>query len=305
MSTNCAITDKNEIGMYYLGFGTHQCSVEEAYENTMNALKAGYRHIDTAEAYFNEEGVGKAIQESGIPRKELFVTTKLFPGGAFDIPVKTFDTTLKSIETSCKKLNVDCIDLYLIHNPLAKENRLEQWRAVVEAQKRGLVKHAGVSNYGLGPMKEILDSGLPLPRVNQIEIHPLCTQTEILAFMDKHNILPVAYSSLSPMSSWRAAEGQGGSVNAKTEGKLKGVSVIQPIAEKLGVSEAQILLRWGLQHKYPILPTSSNPARIKNNTDLYGFNISDEDMKALDGLNCDLAMGWDSFMPMNPVKDID
>jgi 2,5-diketo-D-gluconate reductase A len=304
----CDINDINGIGMPLQGFGTFLSSPEEAFRAVPHALKLGYRHIDTAEAYGNEEGVGRAIAESGVARHKMFVTTKLWPGyAAWGQPEKTHETTLSSFHDSRKKLGLEYIDLYLIHAPLSKKHRLDQWKAIIELQQLGYVKYIGVSNYGVKHLEEIEEAGLPLPAVNQLELHPLSTQQKAMTFMKEHSILPIAYSSLAPLSTWRTAEGQGGKLSqSKKHGKQL---VIKKMAEELGVSGAQLLLRWALQHRFCILPKSTKMERIQANLELYSFQITDDNMKILDSLDDNMAMAWNAWgadfgLPnFNPVED--
>lgn len=281
---------RSAIGMPLVGFGTYQLSTEAAAASVSEALQAGYRHIDSAEGYHNETGTGVAIKQSGIARQKLFVTTKLFPGNQqWGMEEKNFQQTIDSLKRQLVDLQLDYVDLYLIHAPLATL-RLEQWEALVELKKLGLTKHIGVSNYDQARIQEILDAGLPTPEANQIEFHPINTQPTLSEFMETANIMPIAYSSLAPLSNWRMAEGQGGEVLA--ERKLAAQQLLNEIAADLGVSQAKLLLRWGLQHGYSILTRSTNPARIQSNIDLFDFTIPTEQMTRLDALNQNQPFAW-------------
>ena len=197
-------TLRNDEGDNYqmplIGFGTY---LDVGYDAIRNAISAGYRHIDTAEYYQNEEAVGKAVRDSGILRSDFFITTKLAPGG-FGSPFKTYIQTIESFERSLKLLDFSYIDLYLIHHAFAKDERIEQWRALVDLQRQGKVRNIGVSNWNIKHIEEIKMAGLQLPSVNQIEIHPLCTQSDLVAYLRLNNIRISAYSSLAPLSTWRA-----------------------------------------------------------------------------------------------------
>jgi 2,5-diketo-D-gluconate reductase A len=290
---------RNAIGMPLVGFGTYQLSVEQAELCVKEALKAGYRHIDSAEGYNNEAGTGKGIKASGIPRSDIFVTTKLFPGyKQWGSPEKTYGQTIETLKNQLKQLQLDYVDLYLIHAPLA-ELRLEQWSALIELKKTGLARHIGVSNYNEAAINEILNAGLAKPEANQVEFHPICAQVELTRYMKENSITPIAYSSLAPLSTWRADAGQGGEVLAgiKKECQL----VISEIAEKLNVSESQLLLRWGLQHGYSVLAKSSKPERIRENFDLFDFEIPDNDMERMNRLNQNQAVAW-SANGLNPME---
>ena len=289
----------NQINMPLVGFGTYQLSTEEAQASVSEALKAGYRHVDSAEGYQNETGTGNALKASGLSREEFFLTTKLFPGNKqWGVEEKTFDQTIETLKRQLNELQVDYVDLYLIHAPLA-EQRLEQWKALVELKKQGLTKHIGVSNYNQSLINEISDAGLPLPEANQIEFHPLNTQKELSQYMNDKSIAPIAYSSLAPLSNWRMAEGQGGEVLA--EKKKDAQITIKAIANELNVPEAKLLLRWGLQHDYSILTRNVNPNRIKSNIDLFDFEISQDQMARLDALNQDQPFAW-AANGLNPME---
>lgn len=283
-------TRRNEIDMPLLGFGTYQLSVDKAEVCVKEALRAGFRHIDSAESYNNEEGAGKAIKAAGVSRDDIFVTTKLFPGyKQWGAPEKTYGQTIETLKNQLKNLQLDYVDLYLIHAPLA-ELRLEQWSALVELKKLGLTRHIGVANYNSALIKEILNAGMAQPEANQIEFHPLCAQTDLTEYMKAKSIISIAYSSLAPLSTWRIEEGQGGEVFAgiKKECQL----LTNEIADKLKVSEARLLLRWGLQHGYAVLTKSSKPERIRENAKVFDFEISDTDMQRLNRLNRNQAFAW-------------
>ena len=290
---------RSEIGMPLIGFGTYQLSTEQAELSVKEALKTGFRHIDSAESYYNEEGTGKAIKKSGISREEIFITTKLFPGyKKWGAPEKDYKQTIDTLKNQLQILQLDYVDLYLIHAPLS-ELRLEQWNALIELKKTGLVKHIGVANYNIERIKEIAVAGLSKPEANQIEFHPICAQIELTKYMKENFISPIAYSSLAPLSTWRAEEGQGGDV--LSELKKESQSIIKEISTKLNVSEAQLLLRWGLQHGYCVLTKSSKPKRIKENFNLFDFEIPDSDMKLLNSLNQNQAFAW-AVGGMNPME---
>lgn len=291
MST-ITLSDGNVMPM--VGFGTYLCSDEDAKRSVTAALRAGYRHFDSAEYYANERGVGEAVRASSVPRSEIYVTSKLAPGG-FGTPFKTYETTIQSFNESFDRLDVDYIDLYLIHHAFAKMERLDQWRALVDLRKSGRVRSIGVSNWGISHLDEIRAAGLPMPTVNQIELHPLATQTELIAYMAAHCIAPVAYSSLAPLPQWREDTPDKGS---SKDGAGHAQSVISDIAANHAVSPARVLLRWGVQHGYPVLPKSTNEDRIKSNFDLFSFELTEADMQALDDLNQNKVFAWPSVNPL-------
>ncbi|MBN2121660.1 aldo/keto reductase [Candidatus Micrarchaeota archaeon] len=289
--------------MPLVGFGTYQLSIEQAEFCVSEAIKAGFRHIDSAEGYENEVGTGrgikKGLEESGLAREDIFVTTKLFPGykpwGSHE---KNFEETIENLKRQLKELQLDYVDLYLIHAPLSGL-RLEQWKALIELRRMGLAKHIGVSNYDEARIREILDAGLAKPEANQVEFHPICARVELSRYMKENSIEPIAYSSLAPLSSWRVEKGQGGEV--LSEVKEGSQSTIREIAAKLNVSEAKLLLRWGLQHGYSVLTKSSKPERIKENLELFNFEIPDGDMERLDGLDQNRAIAW-AASGINPME---
>ncbi len=290
---------RNQINMPLVGFGTYQLSIEQSEFCVNEALNAGYRHIDSAEGYNNEVGTGKGIKTAGVSRQDIFVTTKLFPGyKPWGAPEKTYNQTIETLKNQLKQLQLDYVDLYLIHAPLS-ELRLEQWDALTELKKSGLARHIGVSNYNEESLKEILDAGLAKPEANQVEFHPICARTDLTRYMKENSIAPIAYSSLAPLSTWRAEAGQGGEVLAGIKKECQ--SVTNEIATRLKVSEAKLLLRWGLQHGYCVLTKSSNLERIRENLNLFDFVIPDNDMERLNRLNQDQAIAW-AASGLNPME---
>lgn len=271
----------------YLGFGTYLISDGEAADAVHAAIRAGYRHIDTAEFYQNEAGVGEGIRRGlaseGLSRSDLFVTTKLWPGNAaWGQTPKTTETTIQSLEASLVELGVDYIDLYLIHAPFEHQQRLAQWRGLVALKEQKKARSIGVSNFNVSHLEELKAAGLPTPQANQIELHPWSQKPALVRYLEDHRIVPIAYSSLVPLSTWRAAPGQD---SAKSEAmradSQRQDSIFKKLATKYGVTEAQLLLRWGIQKGYPVLPKSTNPERLRQNADVFSFNIEDEDMALL------------------------
>jgi 2,5-diketo-D-gluconate reductase A len=290
---------RNGINMPLVGFGTYQLSIDQAEFCVNEALKAGFRHIDSAEGYYNEEGTGKGIKSAGVSRDDIFVTTKLFPGyKQWGAPEKNYKQTIEALKNQLKQLQLDYVDLYLIHAPLS-ELRLEQWNAFIELKKLGITKHIGVSNYNEKRLTEILDAGLAKPEANQVEFHPICAQIDLTRYMKENAIEPIAYSSLAPLSTWRIEEGQGGEVLAEIKEKCQ--LVTNEIATKLKVSEARLLLKWGLQHDYCVLTRSSKPERIRENLNLFDFEITNNDMERLNQLNQNRAIAW-AANGLNPME---
>lgn len=282
-----------------VGFGTYQVGDAEVEPAITLALRLGYRHIDTAEGYRNEEGVGRAIKNSGIPREDIFVTTKVFPGNPdWGQPAKTYDETLAALKESVRKLQLDQVDLFLIHAPFADEQgRQAQYRALVEGQRLGLCRSIGVSNFNTKHLEELRDAGLPQPAANQIELHPLHQPQVLLDYMQHNGILAIAYSSLAPLSNWR--EGYIKEAGNKVLGEP---SPIAEIAERVGVTESRLLLRYAIQKGWPVLPKSTREERMVENLDL-DFSIPDAEIEALDALPQRKPAAWgQQDAPFDPLE---
>lgn len=295
MKTRTLTTD---VEIPYLGFGTYLMAADKAAAAVSEAIRAGYRHIDTAEGYQNESGVGagirQALESEGLARSDLFVTTKLWPGNpAWGQTAKTTESTVTSLNESLERLGLDYVDLYLIHVPFERDQRLAQWRGLVELKRQGKARAIGVSNFSIKHIEELKAADLPMPVVNQIELHPWSQKPELVRYLNDNGITPIAYSSLVPLSTWRTAEGQD---SAKTDQmKADGEEADAPfkvMAKKYGVSEAQVLLRWAIQKGYPVLPKSTNPDRIRKNADIFGFNVDDEDMAAIEKMDRGDGVAW-------------
>lgn len=282
-----------------VGFGTYLISNENAEIAVSTAIKVGYRHIDTASGYRNELTVGAGIKmglkDAGTGRENLFVTTKLWPGNpAWGDPPKTGTQTIAECDASLNRLGLDYVDLYLIHAPFGGDMRLEQWRALLEIQKSGKARSVGVSNFNQQHLEEIKAAGLAMPDANQIELHPWSQKPGLIADMAKNDIAPIAYSSLAPLSTWRVAEGQD---SAKTDEMKADETAFQDMAAKYNVSEAQLLLRWGVQNGYAVLPKSLNPERMRQNIDLFSFSIDGEDMAQMATMDRGDGFAWASGDP--------
>lgn len=287
-----------DVEIPYLGFGTYLIADNEATAAVREAIRAGFRHIDTAEGYQNELGVGAgikwALDSADLARSDLFVTTKLWPGNpAWGQPAKTTASTVTSLDESLRRLGLDYVDLYLIHAPFERDSRLAQWRGLVELKKQGKARAIGVSNFSIKHIEELKAAGLPLPAADQIELHPWSQKPELVRYLKDNSISPISYSSLVPLSTWRTAKGQD---SAKTDRmKADGEQTDAPfkiMAKKYGVSEAQVLLRWAVQNGFPVLPKSTSPARIRENADIFGFNIDDEDMAAIGKMDRGDGVAW-------------
>lgn len=258
----------NGVKMPWLGLGVYKASVGGEVEKAIDiALKVGYRSIDTASMYQNEEGVGNAIKNSNVPREEIFVTTKVWNDD------QGYDKTLAAFEKSLEKLGLDYIDLYLIHWPVRGKYK-ETWKALEDLYKSGKVRAIGVCNFNIHHLEDLMDHCEIIPMVNQVEYHPLLTQEELKKFCEKYNIQLEAWSPL-----------------------MRGDVVNQPIlvdlAKKYGKTPAQIVLRWDLQNRVVTIPKSVNENRIKENSNIFDFEISEEDMKKIDALNINKRYGPD------------
>lgn len=290
----------NKIGIPMIGLGTWLIPNDEVEQISTSALNLGYQHIDTAQVYRNEEGIGKALAASSTPRDKIFITTKMWPGMfGQEEPFQNFKGAISACNDSLKLLQLDEIDLYLIHNPFAKENRLEQWEAMIELKKQGKVKNIGVSNYNVKHIQEIEIAGLEMPSTNQIEIHPWhVVRTELAQYMDKHEILPIAYSTLAPIPNWR----EGSQWNGKPEDMKSGAIPCQNIADQYGVTVPQLFLKWAIQLGYPVLPKSVHLNRLKENLALDHFTISRDDVKVISKIAKDnqKCLAWSGdFEPLD------
>ncbi len=282
----------NKINIPMIGLGTWLIPNDEAESITKDAISLGYKHIDTAEVYRNEEGIGNALKSSAISRDEIYITTKMWPGmSQQEEPYQNFDGAIKACEQSLKLLQLNEIDLYLIHNPFAKENRLELWEAMVELKKQGKVKHIGVSNYNVHHIKEIEDAEIEMPTANQIEIHPWHIIPQPLdEYMKNNDILPIAYSTLAPIPNWR----EGSKWNGKPEDMKSGAMPCKDIADKYKVTVPQLFLKWSIQLGYPVLPKSVKFHRLKENLDLDNFEISNKDLNIISNIaiNDQKCLAW-------------
>jgi len=228
-------------------------------------------------------------------REDLFVTAKLWPGNpAWGDAPRTGAQTIAECDASLDRLRLDYVDLYLIHAPYGDDLRLEQWRALLELQKNGKALSVGVSNFNPQHLDEISAAGLPMPDANQIELHPWSQKPELIAYMGENGIAPIAYSSLVPLSTWRVEEGQS---SAKTDQMKAAGTAFQVMAAKYIVSEAQLLLRWGVQNGYAVLPKSLSADRMRQNIDLFSFAIDDADMAQMATMDRGDGVAWASGDP--------
>lgn len=256
--------------MPLLGLGTFRSPAGEATRNAVRwALDAGYRHIDTAALYRNEADVGAAIRESGVPREDVFVTTKLHKDD------HGYDEAIRALDASLERLGFDYVDLYLIHWP-GSDRRMESWRALERILEEGRARAIGVSNYMIHHLEEVLEGGTVAPAVNQIELHPFNyrSRADVIELCRRHGIAVEGYSPLT-----------------KTE-KLDEPTVAR-VAEAHGKTEAQVLIRWALQHGIITIPKSTHRDRIRENADVFDFELTESEMRELDGLDEDFTTSWD------------
>jgi len=299
MDATVALRDGGAFPM--LGLGTYLLNNEQAKEATIQALGLGYAHIDTAEFYANHAGINAGMKAAGVDRSKIFITDKLAPDFGGWGTWKGYDESIAACKAHLQKLDIEYFDLYLIHHAYSgKEKRVEQWRALCDLKKTGLCKHIGVSNFSQVHIEELLAAGLEMPEVNQIEIHPLCTQEPLVAYCLKNGVLPVAYSSLAPATTWRSGPHQNSSKTPETvhaESKLG--ALIPQLTEKYSVTEAQLLLKWAYQHGYPIIPKSVHRERIAANANLFNFTISSADIAALDACDENRPLAWPGMNPLD------
>jgi len=263
LTLQSSIILNNGVEIPRLGLGVYQTPPGEPTLRAVKyALNIGYRHIDTAWLYDNERDVGRAVLESGIEREEVFITTKVWNSD------QGYHSTLKACEKSLRRLGLSYIDLYLIHWPVQGKNK-DTWKAMIQLLRDGKTRAIGVSNYEIFHLQEIIQNFDVVPSINQVEFHPFLYQERLLEFCKNNNIQLEAYSPLT--------RGQ----------RLKHPTVIR-LAEKYGKTLAQILIRWNLQHGLVVIPKSKNENRIGENSQVFDFQLEEEDMKLLNSLNEDL-----------------
>ncbi|MCK8679593.1 aldo/keto reductase [Streptomyces lichenis] len=256
--------------MPQLGFGVWQVSDDEATKAVGTALEAGYRSIDTAAAYENEKGTGEAIRAAGLPREELFVTTKLWNSE------QGYDSALRAFDSSLDRLGLDYVDLYLIHWPLpAKDAYVDTYKAFEKVLSEGRAKAIGVSNFLPEHLDRLIQETSVVPAVNQIELHPQLQQAESRAFHARHGIATEAWSPLG--------QGKG----------LLDVPAVRAIAQKHDRTPAQVVLRWHLQLGNVVIPKSVTPSRIRENIDVFGFELDQDDLAGLAALDEGKRLGPD------------
>ncbi|MEV3932638.1 aldo/keto reductase [Streptomyces sp. NPDC053728] len=269
MSSVPALTLNNGVEIPQLGFGTFQIPPEDTRETTLAALKAGYRHIDTAQMYGNEREVGQAVRDSGLDRADVFVTSKLDNGA------HAYDDALQAFEGTMEKIGLEYLDLFLIHWPLPdKGDFVETWKALEEIYRSGRVKAIGVSNFQPHHLRRLMDGSVVVPAVNQIEVHPYLTQDAVRSFGTEHGIATEAWSPIA-------------------QGKVLDDPALVRIAERVGRSTAQVTLRWHLQRGDIVFPKSVTQRRIEENFDLFDFELTEGDIGEINALNRDERTGFD------------
>lgn len=264
------------IWMPTFGLGVYRSNPgKETYDAVKDALQLGYRLVDSAALYRNEQSVGKAVHESGIPREDIWVTTKLWDSD------HGYDKTIQACTESLRKLSMDYVDLYLIHSPNTGKI-VETWDAMLELKRRGLARSVGVSNFDVAHIKALCSAGRPLPAVNQIEMHPLIyrEREHLVSYCKENGILVQAY----------------GSIFSGQMDKLRQPAVAGPAAARPGKTEAQVLLRWALQMGFAIIPKSVNRPRIQGNMDVFDFELTQAEMDALSAMRGQLGAYW------NPLR---
>jgi 2,5-diketo-D-gluconate reductase A len=271
---NVRLSDGVEIPQ--LGFGVFQVPPEDTQATVEDALEAGYRHIDTATAYRNERGVAAGIAASGIPREDVFITTKLWNSH------QGFDSTLAAFEKSLEELDTDHVDLYLIHWPAPPQDLyMDTWRAFERIKGEGGARSIGVSNFRIEDLERLEREADQMPTVNQIELHPLLQQAELRAWHAEHDIVTEAWSPLA-------------------QGEVLKDEALNSIAAAHDRTVAQVVLRWHIQLGNVVFPKSVTPERVRENFDLFDFELSDDDMAAIAGLDAGHRIGPDPSTFVTP-----
>jgi 2,5-diketo-D-gluconate reductase A len=251
------VTLPGDVAMPLVGLGTWQLRGRRAYEAVSYALEVGYRHLDTATIYGNEAEVGRALHDSGLRRREVFLTTKL--------PPSSVGRERETIAASLRALGTDDVDLWLVHWPPGDRARLRLWRQFLAIRDQGLVRAVGVSNYSIGQLDELIDASGQAPAVNQIPWSPRQHDPRLLAEHRRRGVVLEGYSPL--------------------RGTNLGHRVLTEIAAAHGVTPAQVVLRWHVEHQIPVIPKSATRDRIAANLDLFGFSLSEEEIARIDALS--------------------
>ncbi len=268
LTMSSTLTLRGGVEIPLVGLGVYQAEPgEETQQAVRTALALGYRHVDTARAYRNERDVAAAIEASGVPRDEIFVTTKLWNSD------HGYEQTLRACDASLARLGTERVDLYLVHWPV-QGLRGETWRAMERILADGKARAIGVSNYTIRHLEELLGEAKVPPAVDQVELHPFLQQRPLVAFCRAHGIAIEAYAPL-------------------VKARRMDHPVLQRIAAKHRVTAARVLVRWALEHGFVVLPKSVRPARIQENAEVFGFALDREDLGALDDLDEGYRTSWD------------
>jgi len=266
--TTATVPLRSGAKMPQVGLGVWQAPAGAVTRNAvLTAIRLGYRHVDTARIYGNEADVGAAVRECGVPRDQIWVTTKLWNDD------HGYDKALRAFDASLQRLGLDYVDLYLVHWPVGGK-RAETWRAMEAIKKSGRARSIGVSNYLVRHLEELFSTAKELPEVNQIELHPFLQHRDTVALCKKHGIVVQAYSPL-------------------TRGRRLDHPVVVDVAKSVGKTPAQVLLRWNVQHGNVVLPKSVHEERIRENAAIFDFELSAEAMSRLDALDEGAAVAWD------------
>ncbi len=258
----------NGVEMPYLGLGTFEAGDGDEVKNSvLHAIDNGYRLIDTASFYKNEKGIGRALKETSVPRNKLFITTKVWNNE------QGFDNTLRAYDKSLLRLGVDYVDLYLIHWPVSGKFT-QTWKALEKIYNEGRVKAIGISNFLQIHIETLLQTATIVPALNQMEFHPYLMQSALREYCKQNNIV---YQAWSPIM----------------RGRIFEIDTLKQLANKYNKNEAQIVLRWDLQHGVATIPKSVHPDRIKNNADIFDFELTANDMAAIDSLDRNYRFGFD------------
>lgn len=264
---NITMNDGRQIPQ--LGFGVFQIKPVDTLAATLDALETGYRHIDTAQMYGNEKEVGEAVRRSGLDREDVFVTSKLNNNR------HAYEDALRASDQTLADLGLDYVDLFLIHWPLPEVGDfVETWRAMEKFQSDGGARSIGVSNFQSHHLVRLMDNSDTIPAVNQIEVHPYLTQEPLRAFDVEHRIVTEAWSPIA-------------------QGQVLDDAVIVGIAERIGRTPAQVVLRWHIQRGDVIFPKSVTPSRVRENFELFDFELTSADLSAISALNRDERIGPD------------